>query len=371
MTLACWDIMKTYKNMYLQLCSYDNLLLAFKKAKKRKSTRSYVIEFEGNLNANLLNLREELLKKIYSPAPLKQFILRDPKTRKISVSLFRDRIVHHALGNILLPIYEKIFICDSYANRLGKGTSAALRRFVVFQRKVSRNGKKLPRAKDNNQVCGYALKADIRHYFETVDHALLIKILSRKIKDEKIISLIKKILTNYDPKEAGKGMPLGNWTSQFFANIYLNELDYFVKHQLKAKYYLRYVDDFIILHQNKKVLEEYKKRIADFLKEQLNLELHPDKSKILPLARAVPLLGYREFYHCRLLRKRNFRAVKDLAVELPEEYSSGKISEKELKEIISGWFGYLKEADTYGLRNNLIRQFKDFELNLYNSSANH
>src|SRR3989344_8491222 len=234
--------MKRHGNLFEELCSYENLKLAFKKARKGKTQRPYVIEFEKNLKNNLIELRTELLFHNYSPKPLKTFILRDPKTRKISKSDFRDRIVHHALYNIIEPIFDKIFIYDSYANRKGKGSLAAIKRFDKFKRKISKNGK-LNGWFNNNQVKGYCLKADIKHYFEEVNHEILLNIIKRKIKDNRIIWLIHKILNNFNTKINGKGMPLGNLTSQFFANVYLNELDYFVKYKLKAKYYIRYVDD--------------------------------------------------------------------------------------------------------------------------------
>ena len=192
--------MKTYKNLYNNLCSYENLELAFRNARKRRSSKHYVIEFEKNLEDNLLQLRLELLLHSYSPAPLKTFILRDPKTRKISKSEFKDRIVHHALCNIIEPIFEKNFIHDSYANRKDKGTLKAIQRFDYFKRKVSHNGKRRANAYDSNDVLGYAFKADIKHYFEEVDHETLLDIMGRKIKDNKILWLIKKILGNYGLK---------------------------------------------------------------------------------------------------------------------------------------------------------------------------
>src|SRR3989338_8912922 len=161
-------------SLYSELCSYDNLLLAFKKAKQRKNLRPYVIEFRKNLKANLLNLQDTLLSHTYSPKPLEIFIIRDPKTRKISKSDFKDRIIHHALCNIIEPIFDKTFINDSYANRKGKGTLAALNRFDKFKRKVSRNGK-INGWFNNNQVKGYCLKADIKHYFEEINHNVLLK----------------------------------------------------------------------------------------------------------------------------------------------------------------------------------------------------
>ena len=156
-------------------------------------------------------------------------------------------------------------------------------------------------------IKGYTLKADIKHYFETVDHKILLDIIKSKIKDKKIIWLIKQILDNFNTKIKGKGMPLGNLTSQFFANVYLNELDYFIKHKLREKYYIRYVDDFVVLHKNKKILEIYKEKINNYLLKHLKLELHKDKSKIIPLKNGVDLLGYRVFGYYKLLRKRNLK----------------------------------------------------------------
>jgi len=205
--------MKRYNHLYKDLHSLHNLILAFYKAKKGKTKRDYVIKFQKNLYKELITLKEELILLKYSPKPLKKFIIRDPKTRVIRKSKFRDRIVHHALVNILEPIYEDIFISDSYANRKFKGTSGALKRFDEFKRKVSEN---------NNKKC-FVLKADIKHFFDSVNHKRLLNILKRKIKDNKILWLCNLILKNFDDKE--KGMPLGNKTSQFFAKVYLNELD--------------------------------------------------------------------------------------------------------------------------------------------------
>ena len=184
--LLAFMLMQKPKNLYNTLYSYDNLYLAFKKARKHKTTKEYVIEFEKNLTTNLLTLRTELLFHYYHPKPLANFTVRDPKTRKISKLDFRDRVVHHALCNIIEPIFEKSFIQDSYANRLGKGTLKALQRFDSFKRKVSKN---------NSIIC-FVFKADIRRYFENVDHEILIEIIKKKIKDSKVIWLIKKILNN-------------------------------------------------------------------------------------------------------------------------------------------------------------------------------
>jgi len=174
------------RDLWDELCSYDNLFLAYKKARKHKTTRDYVIEFEKNIKNNLLLLRSELLLYSYSPKPLISFIIRDPKTRKISKSDFRDRVVHHALCNIIELIFEKTFIYDSYANRIGKGTINAIKRFDCFKRKTTKN---------NANKC-YVLKADIKKYFESVNHNILIEIIKNKIKDKRILWLVRKILSN-------------------------------------------------------------------------------------------------------------------------------------------------------------------------------
>ena len=333
-------------NLYEHICSYENLECAYRKARKRKTRKAYVIEFEKDLKENLNQLRTELLLHCYSPKPLVNFIVRDPKTRRISKSDFRDRVIHHALCNVIEPILGKSFIYDSYANRKGKGTLKALRRFDYFKRKVSKN---------NTSNC-LILKADIKKYFETVDYNVLLSIIKKKIKDNKVLWLIGKILNNYKSgggRTSQKGMPLGNLTSQFFANVYLNELDYFVKHKLKAKYYLRYVDDFVILHKNKEILENYKKEIYNFLKT-VKLELHQDKSKIIPIGKGVSLLGYRVFYHHKLLRKSNLWKFQRKINEKIGLVQNNILTYDSLLDSINGWFGYAMWADTYKQRTNVI-----------------
>lgn len=192
-------------SLYAPLCSFKNLVLAYQKARKGKTRKDYVLEFAQNLKENLLQLRMELLFHSYRPKPLQTFILRDPKTRKISKSHFRDRVVHHALCNVIAHLFEKEFIYDSFANRLGKGTLKAIQRFEYFQRKVSRNYTKT----------AFVLKADIKKYFDNVNHAILLQIIKRKITDAKVLWLIKTILANHKTEKEGKGMPLGNLTSQF------------------------------------------------------------------------------------------------------------------------------------------------------------
>ncbi len=348
--------MKTYNNLYDSICTLENLEEAYEKAKKGKSGKLYVIQFKINLEEELKKLKEELETLTYKPRHLKRFIVRDPKTRTIHASEFRDRVVYHALVNVIGPIFEKTFIYDSYASIINKGTLKAVLRFYQFVRKVTNNGKLIENAFDNNNIVGYALKADIKHYFRTVAHEVLLNILRRKIADEKVIWLIEQILNNYDFEVPGKGMPLGNLTSQFFANVYLNELDYFVKHQLKIKYYLRYVDDFIILHRDMKVLEDYKNKINDYLINNLKIELHPDKSKILPLRNGLNLVGYRNFYHHKLLRKSNIRKFRYNFNRRLNLYKEGYMDSDELIDSLSGWFGYAMWANTYKMRKEIMKK---------------
>ena len=329
--------MKKYKNLYRELCSKENLALAFRKARKRKSQKPYVIEFENNLKQNLKILKDELLSERYKPRPLRTFVIRDPKVRKIRKSYFVDRIVHHAICNILEPIFEKRFIYDSFANRLGKGTLNAIKRFDKFKQKVSKN---------NTGNC-YVFKADVKHYFDEVNHNLLINILRKRINDKKVISLISKVLENHSDKV---GMPLGNMTSQFFANCYLNELDQFVKNELKAKYYIRYVDDFVILNNDKNVLENYKDKINVFLKEKLELELHPNKSKILLLNKGIGFLGFRNYPYHRLLRKANIRTMRKNIKD--KDYDS-------ICEFLEGWLSYANHANTYNLKHKITETIEN------------
>lgn len=343
--------MKSYNNLWGGLCSLENLFLAYKKARKKKTGKLYVQEFEKDLLNNLLKLQYELQNKTYSPKPLITFTIREPKTRKISKSDFRDRIIHHALCNILEPIFDKTFIHDSYANRKGKGTLKAVERFDHFKRKVSRN---------NTRKC-FVFKADIKKYFDNVDHKTLLKILNKKVVDADVLWLVQRILGNHQADIKGRGMPLGNLTSQFFANIYLNQLDRFVKHRLKAKYYIRYVDDFVILDSNKEKLSKYKEEINNFLKQNLKIEFHPDKSKIFQLGNSLTFLGFRIFCNHKLLKRSSIRKMKNKYKTLKNFYNKKEFSYDKVYDFMEGWIAYAKNANTYKLRKNILTNFgKDF-----------
>lgn len=346
--------MITYRNLYHKLCSYENLFLAYKKAKKGKSKKLYVVEFENDLQNNLLKLKTELIEKTYKPDPIVIVVIRDPKTRKIGKASFRDRVVHHALVNILHPIFEPIFIYDNFASRKKKGHHKALERFDYFIKKVTQNGKKLKGIEDNNYVQGYALKADIIQYFESIDHEILLRIVNERVSDKDILWLTKKIL-EYNAPIKGRGVPLGNYTSQFFANVYLNKLDYFVKHTLRARYYLRYVDDFVILDKNKEKLERYKVYINDCL-HTLGLKLHPTKSRVIPLHQGVPLLGFRVFYYYKLLKESGIRQIRRNLRVWRKDYLKG-IKYEDIALRLQGWLAHAEHGNTHNFRKKIVREF--------------
>lgn len=326
--------------LYSKLCEYEHLLEAFRRARKGKSQKVYVKEFEENLRDNIKELSLELQLFFYRPKLLETFILRDPKTRKISKSYFRDRIIHHAICILLEPIYGKVFIYDSYANRKGKGTLKAIERFDKFKRKVSKN---------NTRKC-YILKSDIYHYFESVNHNILLKLLEKKVKDKEFINLIKIILENFSSE---KSMPLGNLTSQFFANVYLNELDQFVKYKLKVKYYIRYVDDFVILSTSKNNLEFQKLEISQFIEKELELKLHPNKTSIILMNQGVDFLGVRIFYNHKLLRKKNLRKFIRKYDDYKSEFDSNNLEFDKINEFLEGWCAYAIKTNSYNLRKKI------------------
>lgn len=344
--------MKTYRRLWPTFCSKEHLWHPYQCARRHKTSNPAVQAFDKHAAFHLALLRHELLTRAYRPHPLTSFVLRDPKTRIISKSNFRDRVIHHALVTILQPIYEPRFIHHSYASRKGKGTLAAVRAFECFVRKVTRNGQRIPNARNNNDVIGYALKCDIKHYFDTVHHHTLKTIIRRHVNDEGVLSLVGTILDNHHTTTTGTGMPLGNWTSQFFANVYLNELDQYVKHTLKAPYYVRYVDDFVILDTDPDRLRSYQEAIAASL-QSLHLDLHPNKCHIIALRRGVPFLACRIFCHHKLVRRRNLRHLRRRLATLISEYHDGTIGHETVTTTLQGWNAYAANANTYGLRQHL------------------
>ena len=334
-------------NIWEELCTLDNLEFAYKKARKGKASKRYIIEFEKDFYTNLSILRFELMFNFYQPKPLKTFVIKDPKTRIISKSDFRDRIVHHAICNLIEPTFDKSFIFDSYANRKGKGTLKAIQRFEQFKRKVSKN----------NSKNSFVFKADIKHYFENINRDILLMQIKSKIQNPNLLRLIQLILNNHQHK---KGMPLGNLTSQFFANIYLDKLDQYVKHKLKVRYYIRYVDDFIILDNSKQKLEALMININNFLIKHLEIQLHSAKSKVIPINNGIQFLGYRIFPNHKLLKKPNIRKFNCRLFEQINLYKNNLLNFDKIYNSYLGWQGYAQQANTYSLRKKISKKLDTY-----------
>ncbi len=345
---------KAYSNLYQQVSTYENLLIAFKKAARGKHGLPSVAEFAFNEDDNLFQLQEELQTKIYQPGPYHSFYIRDPKRRLVSAAPFRDRVTHHALCNVIEPIFERTFIGDSYANRIGKGTHAALNQAQRFAR-----GRR------------YVLQCDLRQCFPSIDHQLLRGILARKLHDDSLLWLCDQILKSGEgvleaeyemvyfagddlfAANRPRGLPIGNLTSQFWANVYLNELDQFVKRTLHVSAYLRYVDDFLLFSNDKRELWRWKSALVDFL-AGLRLTLHQKESTVYPTATGLPFLGFRVYTDHRLLKRKNGAAFERRFILWRKQVSMGKLSISKLHQRVLGWVAHAQNADTWGLRRSLL-----------------
>ncbi|MCX6705965.1 MAG: reverse transcriptase/maturase family protein, partial [Candidatus Woesebacteria bacterium] len=324
---------------YYNLISIENLFQAWNEFKKGKRGKKDVQNFEINLENYLFDLYLKLKNKNYQHGKYNPFYIYDPKKRHIHKACVADRIVHHLLYKYLYELFDKTFIYDSYSCRLGKGTHRGVKRLSVFIRKVSKN------------YTGYCwvLKCDIKKFFATVDQEILLNLLKKKIGDINILGLLKEIVESFNSELGkGKGIPLGNLTSQIFANIYLNELDQFIKHKLKIKYYLRYADDFVILSEDKNYLEGLIIKISNFLESNLKLSLHGDKVIIDKYTRGIDFLGYVVLPYAILPRtrtkKRMFRKLKE------------KVNLSNFDQSLQSYLGYLNHANSYGL----AREVKEY-----------
>ncbi|MEJ5227171.1 reverse transcriptase/maturase family protein [Thermodesulfovibrio sp.] len=288
--------------------------------------------FSYNLEKELIDLQKELKNGTYRTGKYRTFYVYDPKKREISELPFRDRVVHHAICNVIEPLFDKKFIYDSYGCRVGKGTHAGSARLVNFLRRAKRMWGSV-----------YCLKADISKYFPSIDHEVLKRIIRRTIRCKKTLQVLDEII---DSTPGLKGIPLGNLTSQLFANIYLNELDHFIKEKLRVKFYIRYMDDFVILYNDKKQLHKWRVEIERFLNERLLLTLNP-KTSVFPIARGIDFLGYRTWPTHKLLRKRSVIKMKRKLKKLSRLYSEGKIGLDKIRCVIASWLGHAKHANSY------------------------
>lgn len=331
---------KTHNNLYPKVYDFGNIYDAFLRARKGKRYRNDVLMFSSRLEENLIDIQNNLIWKTYSPLPFREFYVHDPKKRLIQAPAFRDRVVHHALCNVIEPLFERKFIYDSYACRRGKGTHTAVARLQRFMRKLRRNY-------DNF----YVLKADISQYFPSINHSILMNIIQRTIRCKDTLWLIETIIFQTD-----QGLPIGALTSQLFANVYLNELDHFIKDQLGVKYYLRYMDDFVIAHPDKKYLKQLLCDIQDFLITRLALKLNP-KTRICPYAQGVDFAGYRTWPTHILPRKRNVKRAKRMFKKLMKDYALGIIDLDYIKPRLMSFLGYMKHCDGYITLHHILSEF--------------
>jgi len=324
--------LKTHKNLFSQVYSFQNLLLAYNKAKKGTKQSPETSEFFFNLEKNILELSEQIKNETYKPAPYTYFEIYDPKQRTISVASFTDSVIHHAIVNVLEPIYEKIFIYHSYATRKNKGTHKAVYQAQKYLRKNK-----------------WFLKNDIKKYFNNINQQILLNIISRKINDKKLLTLIEKIITNGGVNDIG--LPIGNLTSQFFANVYLNELDYFIKQNLHCKYYVRYMDDFIVFDNNKENLKKYLSEITTFIDNNLNLLLKENAIVLNQQLNGLSFLGTKIYPSTIRVKQENLKRInKKINKELYFFYRN-KISENKMHETFNSYNAFLSNYNAFQIKS--------------------
>ncbi len=337
-----------------RLTSWQNLLSAFKKASQGKRGHPNVAAFEHRLEDHLAALRSALRDRTYRPAPYTSFTIHEPKRRLISAADFRDRVVHHALCNVIEPVFERRFVADSYANREGKGTHRALDRCQALARRYS-----------------HVLQVDLRQFFPSIDLAILRRVLARKLDDPGVLWLIDRVLESgegvlseaydmvYFPGDdlfsalRPRGLPIGNLTSQFWANVYLDPIDQFIKRQLRCRGYARFVDDLVLFADGKRRLWEWKRALEERL-ARFRVTIHPG-SHPRPVGEGVPFLGFVVFPDRRRLKRRKGLHYRRRLRGMVAALEAGELPAEALAESVRGWFNHLRYANTVGLRRAVLR----------------
>ena len=346
--------MKTYRHLYPQVCDFENIYRAYRKARLCKRKHESVAAFEFNQERELLRLRDELGAQTWTPGKYHSFYIHDPKKRLISAAPFRDRVAHHALVDVVEPIWERRFIDDSYANRVGKGTHRALDRCQQFARRWR-----------------YFLQCDIEQFFPAIDHGLLGGELRRLIADDAVLRMCGLIINSgqgvlrdeytmrwfegddLTAAVRGRGLPIGNLTSQFWANVYLNGFDHFVKRELKCEGYVRYVDDFLLFGDDKAQLHEWKDAIMGYL-AGLRLTLHKARAQVYPVDTGIPFLGFRVYPSHRLLKRRNGINFQRRFQLLVRKFARREIPLARLRLAVHSWIAHVAHGDTFGLRRAIL-----------------
>lgn len=317
---------------YDDIISMGNLLGAWEEFLRGKRKRKDVQEFQMHLMDNMLILHDELKTKTYIHGSYQAFNISDPKPRNIHKASVRDRLLHHAIYRQLYFSFDEKFIFHSYSCRRNKGTHRALNAFTKMARQVSNN---------HTGTC-WALKCDIKKFFASIDHAILLTILEKKILDQDVLWLLRQTITSFETV-SGKGLPLGNLTSQLLVNVYMDEFDQYIKHKLRTKYYIRYADDFVVFSPDRRHLAEVLQSIKVSLQNRLKLELHPDKVSISTVASGVDFLGWVHFPDHRTLRTATKRKM------------FRKIYDNEAAEhVIQSYLGLLSHGNTKKLEKALM-----------------
>jgi hypothetical protein len=319
-------------SMWKQLIDKDNFILAQKDSRKGKATKKQIIEFEKNLDVNLENIRQSIINGTFHTSEYRSRTIYEPKKRIIYILPYNpDRIVQHAVMNVLIPYFEKIFIADSYACIQGRGQMKASMRTMEAVRK--------------NKYC---LKCDIHHFYPSINQNILSEMYHEKFRDEQFLKIVDDIIYSFP---GGHNCPIGNYTSQWSGNFYLTKLDLFCKHELKIKDYVRYCDDFLLFGDDKTYLHDCRRKIEDFIGKELDLTY--SKSDVFNVKQGVDFCGYRHFDNYILLRKSTAkRQIKNIR-ELPEKYMNGEITQDEMRSKIDSVLGWLKHARTYNLKKSL------------------
>lgn len=343
--------MKVYKKLFAEIINPQNLFLAWDEFKRGKQKRDDVLGFEKNLEQSIFQLHRDLKNMTYAHGAYADFHIYDPKRRHVHKATVLDRVLHHAVFKILNRVYEPTFIARSFSCRIDKGSHKGVLAVDGMIKKVSKN---------NTRPC-YVLKCDIKKFFDTIDHTILLNILKRKIKDTETMWLLEKIVSGfvggYGDLFSPKGVPIGNLTSQLFANVYMNEFDQFMKHELKVEHYARYTDDFIVVSGDRKYLEGLIESIGVFLRDKLKLSLHPEKVEILKYEQGVDFLGYVMFAHHKQIRKRTWKRIVRKLKEKIVEHKNGLLTKESLDQTVQSYLGALSHADAHQKSQDLKNMY--------------
>jgi len=330
--------MKRRGYLYQEISKKDNLLLAFHKATRGKRGRPDVVLFRANLHENITRIQQQLLAHQIPLGRYRFFKIYDPKERMICAAAFPERVLHHAIMNICESNFEQFSIHDSYACRKGKGVHKAINRTQYFSRRYP-----------------WFLQLDIKHYFDNIDHATLLKLLGKRFKDQELLDLFAAIISSYQTKP-GKGMPIGNLISQHCANLYLALFDHWVKEELRWKGYLRYMDDFLLFAPTKKVLNDALILVDRYLQNHLGLKIK-ENWRLGRCQQGIPFLGYRISPDIiRLTRASKRRFIVKLR-RYQEAWEQGRWSENELVRHVEPLLAFIQAADTFSLRTNIVQRY--------------